>query len=280
MNIHPKATSISAKLLTLSKKQGFIFQNLLTSFLIERLTVRLVANNKLNKCLVFKGGFVSLRVYNSNRFTVDLDAILNKSDLESALKVASAAIQSDIGDGVWFLFEKQIELKTQGEYGGIRQIYRAGLGNPPKNIKRAQIINFDLGIGDPVDPVRVQTKELLGDSEISWLVYPIETIAAEKMHALLERGNDNSRSKDVYDLSIFLPKVNHGRLHSALSACFKYRNSDLPDELHSTVHKIDTTTLERGWASAMASIKTPPDFSAAFAEVVGQLKLFDARLKK
>ena len=53
-----------------------------------------------------------------------------------------------MNDGVWFRFEGQIDLATQGEYGGIRHSYRAGIGEVLKNLKKAQVINFDLGIGD------------------------------------------------------------------------------------------------------------------------------------
>ncbi len=277
MNNHPKATSISAKLLKLAKAQGVLYQNLLTAFLIERLAVRLVADSQLNKSLIFKGGFVSLRVYNSSRFTIDLDAILKKSDLTATLEKTKLAIQSELDDGVWFQFEKQVDLKTQGEYGGIRQTYRAGLGLPPKNIKKAQVINFDLGIGDPVDPIRIETLEILGGAEISWLVYPVENIVAEKLHALIDRGSDSSRSKDIFDLSLFLGMADFNKLSMALSECFKYRKTDLPESLFRTVKKINTATLKMGWSSAMTSVKNPPDFDTAFAEVVRQLKLFDAR---
>lgn len=277
MNNNPKATSISARLLKLAKDQDVLYQNLLTAFLIERLAVRLVADSELNKSLIFKGGFVSLRVYNSSRFTIDLDAILKKTNISTTLEKTKLAIQSELNDGVWFQFEKQIDLKTQGEYGGIRQTYRAGLGEPPENIKKAQVINFDLGIGDPVDPIRIETLEILGGAEISWLVYPVENIIAEKLHALIDRGSNSSRSKDIFDLSLFLGTADFDKLSKALRECFKYRKTDLPESLFATVKTINTATLKMGWSSAMASVKTPPDFEAAFTEVVRQLKLFDAR---
>jgi hypothetical protein len=47
-----------------------------TVFLIERLVARLIADKKLSQNLVFKGGFVGLRVYDSPRYTIDLDALL------------------------------------------------------------------------------------------------------------------------------------------------------------------------------------------------------------
>ena len=42
--------------------------------------------------------------------------------------------ESDLNDGVWLRYESQIDLATQGEYGGIRHSYRAGIGEVLKNL--------------------------------------------------------------------------------------------------------------------------------------------------
>ena len=139
------AASISKRLSNLAQGQGVAFQSIATSFLIERLVARLTSDKRLKESLVFKGGYVGLRVYDSNRFTVDLDALLTKSDLAETLSKTREAAESDLGDTVWFRFEKQIDLKTQGEYGGIRQVFRTGIGEPLDDLKRPQIVNFDIG---------------------------------------------------------------------------------------------------------------------------------------
>lgn len=72
-------TSVSQKLLNLQKKTRIPYANLVTVFLLERLVARLIADDSLRKSLVFKGGFVSMKVYSSSRYTVDLDALLLKS---------------------------------------------------------------------------------------------------------------------------------------------------------------------------------------------------------
>ena len=180
-----RAGLITQKLLAHSQKTAVSFPHILTSFLIERLVARLVAKPALKTSLVFKGGFVGLRVYHNDRFTVDLDALLFKSDLRKTLVKVREAAETDISDGVWFVYENEADLATQGEYGGVRQVFRAGLGEKLKNIKRAQIVNFDLGIGDPVTPgpVETTTNSLVLEQDFSWAVYPVETILAEKLHA-------------------------------------------------------------------------------------------------
>jgi predicted nucleotidyltransferase component of viral defense system len=215
MSTKAKGTSVTQKLANLAKKRGARYEHVATEFLIERLVRRLVADKKLASLLVFKGGFVGLRVYNSSRYTVDLDALLRKSNLEATLTLTREAAETDLDDGVWFRFESQVDLEAQGEYGGIRQTFRAGFGELPKKLLKAQTINFDLGIGDPVSPVSSKMMTLLSNEELSWSVYPIETIIAEKLHALVDRGELNSRSKDVFDLVAFLPKVK-GRCETPL----------------------------------------------------------------
>ena len=273
MKKEDQAKSIASKLSKISRSTGINYQSISTTFLLERLLARLVANGKLSKSLVFKGGYVGLRVYNSIRYTVDLDALLVKADIPSILKQTAKAIQTDTGDGAWFVLESQMDLKTQGEYGGVRQIYRSGIGEIPQDIKRAQIINFDLGIGDPVTPgpVKVKTDELIGDETLSWQVYPIETIIAEKLQTLIVRGDDNSRAKDVFDLHHYLPEADRKIFLAAVKSCFEFRETPLPENINQVLSSMDRTMLERGWKTATASLKSPPTFNEAFKSILKEL---------
>lgn len=277
MTTKSKGESVRQRLLKLSEKMGVAFANLETIFIIERLVVRLLANEHLRKSLVFKGGFVGLKVYESPRFTVDLDALLVKSNLEKTLEETKAAAEKEIADGVWFHFEEQINLTAQGEYGGIRQVFRSGVGERLKNPKKAQIVNFDLGIGDPVTPkpVAADTPALLSQEDLSWSVYPVETIIAEKLHAIVAHADANSRSKDIHDLAVFLPRADREILKDALEKCFEYRKTQLPKSFMTLLKELNTTVLERGWPSAVASVVGAPRFSDAFEKVITQLTEMD-----
>ena len=249
MKLQDQAKSIRQKLSNLSQKQGVSYQYIATSFLLERLVARIVSDSKLYKSIVFKGGYVALRIYESSRYTIDLDALLLKTHIRETLEQVRKASEKDIGDAVWFRFEKEIDLKTQGEYGGIRQVFRAGIGEMPKNIIRAQVIHFDLGIGDPIvpQPIKINMSELIGKQELSWVVYSIEAMIAEKIHALVDREGGSSRSKDIFDLAHFLPKANKPLLKKALKACFNYRDTKRPENLADFISRIDTALLKRGW---------------------------------
>ena len=266
--------SISAKISNLARKQGVTYQSMSTAFLIERLLARIVSDKTLLKKLVFKGGYVGLRVYNSERYTVDLDALLLNADVEKTLIKTAKAIESDIADGTWFELETQIDLKNQGEYGGVRQVYRGGIGEKPSDIRKAQIIHFDLGIGDPVTPSPVLTKtpELIGVEEISWQVYPVETIIAEKLQTLIVRGGDNSRAKDVFDLYFYMSKADYQLLVIAIEKCFEFRETELPIDTVKFLSDIDTTILKKGWIGAVASLKDAPSFEKAFKYILNELQ--------
>jgi predicted nucleotidyltransferase component of viral defense system len=266
------------KLSRLARQQVIPFERLLTIFLLERMLERLVARKSLSSTLIFKGGYVQSRVYGSPRFTVDLDAALKGESLSALEMEPIKAIEEDLNDGVWFRFESKMMLELQNDYGGMRFSFRAGLGSLPTDIKIAQLVNFDLGIGDAVTPQDAKTEGLLGDRGFSWRVYPVEFIAAEKLHAALTRPLENSRSKDIFDLSFVLPKCVPDKLKAALKSTFASRGETLPSEVSKAFAKVSTTRLRLGWDSATKGMRELPEFEQSFHEVVVSLaRLLDEK---
>lgn len=274
MNKKSQQLKISTRLSQLSKKLNVPYLNVLTEFLLEGLAIKISSSTAFSDLMIFKGGFVSVKVYHSPRYTVDLDALLKKGNMEKLKPKLIALIEADVGDGIWFQFEKEVNLETQGEYGGTRLVFRAGLGEKMLDVKRAKIIQLDIGHGDPITPgpLLVNTQYLIGDGSFSWKVYPIETTVAEKLHALIERKSENSRSKDIFDLSIFLSKCDHKILKMALVQTFKYRESILPKDIHATLSEIDLTLLRRGWKSAVEDIENALSCDEAFDIILEYFK--------
>ena len=265
-----RVRSLSDRLKNLSKKLAIPFETLLPYFLLERLAVRLVSDPTLATKLVFKGGFIGLRVYDSPRVTVDLDALLKSGDLKTIQKSVVERAEANSEDGVWFRFQSTQDLQTLGEYGGLRILFRCGIGDIPKQIPRARILNLDIGVGDPVVPAarKATTAFLLGDGELSWSVYPIETICSEKLHTLIARGSTNSRAKDVFDLNLFLPKCDSAQLRKSLAATFKYRGDELPEDFVKALREIDTRILKTGWKSAVSGLSEATGFDEAFENLL------------
>lgn len=268
-----QARLVAAKLSKYARELGVPYPQVLTEFLLERLASRLMGSKDLAGRLIFKGGYVSLRVYDSPRYTIDLDALLSNGNLESVIESARTAAEAVIGDAVWFRFEKSVDLETQGEYGGMRLAFRAGIGEILQNIKRAQVINLDIGKGDPIvpGPVDVETPFLLGGGILSWRVYPVETTVSEKLHALIVRGSASSRSKDIFDLNLLLPKCDSANLKKSLAETFRYRGEKLPADIVDCIKQIDTKVLAAGWKSAVITILNPSKFQDAFEELIRKL---------
>jgi hypothetical protein len=141
VTLKDQAASINRRLSNISKKKNVAFTFVMTEFLIERLLARLVADSELKNLLVFKGGFVALKQYESPRYTIDLDALARRNPGTALERLIDSAISQRLEDAVWFRRESTIDLATQGEYGGIRFSLRAGIGEVLKNLKRAQILN-------------------------------------------------------------------------------------------------------------------------------------------
>ena len=66
----PQVQSIQAKINRVAQERGATAPQMLTMFLLERAAVRLMVDDKLRSSLVFKGGYVGVRVYNSPRYNL------------------------------------------------------------------------------------------------------------------------------------------------------------------------------------------------------------------
>jgi hypothetical protein len=114
------------------------------------------------------------------------------------------------------------------EYGGVRIRTRA-------TIAAARVpIQVDIGFGDAITPgpVEIDYPALLDAPAPHLRVYPIETVIAEKFHALVTRGIANSRLKDFYDLWLIAEtfELDRTALTEAIRQTFKRRATTLPQE--------------------------------------------------
>jgi len=118
---------LAQRLQKISLEGGTSYQAILTSFLIERALVRMVSNKFLYEHLIFKGGYVGERIFETGRFTRDLDSILLDTSMDSVLESVKSALDMDIGDHTWFAFEERSDLgrrttaySSEVSHSGIR----------------------------------------------------------------------------------------------------------------------------------------------------------------
>ena len=195
--------SVHAKLKNLSKERGVDMMSLLRRYAQERLLYRLsVSDEASNFCI--KGG-VLLSAYNNGdllRPTEDIDfnGFDKNADIatvEKALKKILATPVPD--DGVQFILDTMTVKKDRvGIIPGGKIALQATVHSAKVEIR------VDVGFGNPVSPeVRTIIMPTLLDGvapKPKVLAYPLETVIAEKVHAMAQFGASNTRVKDYFDV--------------------------------------------------------------------------------
>lgn len=227
------AHSVRARLLNVAKESKEEFHYTLTRYAIERLLVRLAASQHAG-AFILKGAML-FRVWSSiaHRTTRDLDLLGSGApDLDRLARVFTEICTVTVeDDGVQFdpTSIRAARIKEDADYEGVRITIPAKLGT-------ARIeVQVDVGFGDAITPgpVEIVFPTLLPMPAPRLLAYPKETVVAEKLNAMVDRGLANSRMKDFFDLA-FLARTtafDGSTLASAIAATFARRRTPLPAAL-------------------------------------------------
>lgn len=171
------------------------------------------------------------------------------------------ALEVDLDDGLWYGDTQFDNLPLQDGYGGIRTSFAFQIGDPPEEplkIKKLSRLHLDLSFEDPPSNSKIEKMKsfIEGIVPISWSIYPIEYIVAEKLEALFSRGSINSRAKDIFDLNFLLPKVkNKILLKAAIKKTFEKRPTQVPKSFASTAATFDLRVLRAAWLSVEVDTK-------------------------
>lgn len=252
------SASIRAKLLNMAKKEHIPFQRILTLYKQEGILHRIVMT-RYSKDIVLKGGllFYQLQGFTA-RPTKDIDLLGSDRDSSDTIlqDILSEACTIDIEDGLRF-DSSSIEVKPitgQTEHGGIRAWITAYLDNARTRLQ------IDMGFGDVITggPVNRPYRTLLGNRSFSIQTYSDETVAAEKLEALVSRGTVNSRFKDLYDLYelLIVAELNDESVIMAACNTFNNRNTALP-ELPESLTELywSSTSFEANWNRYLGRIE-------------------------
>jgi predicted nucleotidyltransferase component of viral defense system len=224
--------SARARLLQRSRDERTDFQILLTRYALERLLYRLSRSEHRNR-FILKGAMLFVTWVDAPfRPTRDLDLLGYGDNSPEAIGDTFRAIltQPVDDDGVAFDIAaiEAVPIREDLEYGGVRVRTQA-------TIAGARIpIQVDVGFGDAITPgpVEIDYPALLDAPAPHLRAYPIETVVAEKFHALATRGITNSRLKDYYDLWLIADTFELDRvpLAAAVRQTFERRETALPQE--------------------------------------------------
>lgn len=276
------AVEIRKQLLKFSLNSNTLTINELRIVLaIERVIARLENSAELRNHLIFKGGFVLLKVLESDRFTRDLDALCEGINKKDAQDLINKALLTDLDDGFWFGEIRVQNLEEQGEYGALRFDCAYFLGDPPvEKLKLVKLsrVHFDLGFGDKVigklSPIK--SPALLPHGKpLSWKVYPLESIYSEKLETLVQRGDANSRAKDIYDMTmIFNTCKDTEKLSKAIIATFKNRSTEIPESFSDFAANLNLRQLKSSWGSVQLS-EDDATFESFWELLLTQFKKLD-----
>jgi predicted nucleotidyltransferase component of viral defense system len=221
--------SVRQRLLNLAHARGQPMELLLTRYALERLLHRLSLSPHRER-FVLKGAMLLANWFDEpHRATRDVDMLGFGDAAEDALLGTFREIMAvEVDDGVTFDLEGlRIEaIREEVEYGGSRLRTTAALAG-------ARIpITVDIGFGDATEPgvEDIDLPVLLDMPSPHLRAYPLETVIAEKFHAMVVLGRANSRMKDYYDVWMLMESfgLEPQRMRRAIEATFARRRTEIP----------------------------------------------------
>jgi predicted nucleotidyltransferase component of viral defense system len=268
MIVKNPAFSIRARLLTHAKRHGDDFQRVLTRYAIERLLFRL-SQTERGEHYVLKGAmlFVTWPRY-VFRPTGDLDLLgQGNSDPTALVEIFTRICQVEcVSDGIVFdaAMVRVEPVREADKYQGSRISLAADLAG-------ARIpVQIDVGFGDRVypEPKRELFPSLVPDvPQANILMYPPETVVAEKFEAMIRFGETNTRIKDYYDVWVTtrIFSFDMADVVEAVGGTLRRRETAIPTEmpigLTSTFAAVvDERGLWSGFLRRTSPTLTPPSF--------------------
>ena len=235
----------------LARSSGIEAHVLIRRYMMERLLER-ISLSPYKDSFILKGGMlVSALVGVDTRATMDIDATVKGLPVTASgmERILTEIIAIPIDDGVQFRIKDSSDIMEEMEYSGVRLSMEALLDNSVTPLK------LDISTGDVITPreIRYPYKLMFEDRSIPLMIYPLETVLAEKLETILSRSTLNSRMRDYYDIQIlqeaFSQEIDTSILAKALIATAEKRGSigQLHDALAILSAVEDSPELRKLW---------------------------------
>jgi predicted nucleotidyltransferase component of viral defense system len=271
------AASVRQRLFNLAKRRNEDFDQVLVRYTLERLLYRLSVSPYADR-FVLKGALLFRLWFDlEQRPTRDAD-FLGFGSAEPGVLAAVfrelAAMEVWPKDGLSFDAASVVaeEIRKPAGYPGVRVSMKAVLA-------KARIpVQCDIGFGDavtPNPPPEADFPTLLDLPAPKLRVYPMETVIAEKLEAVVKLGAFNSRLKDYFDLWVLMrhERIDFALVVQAVRATFARRGTALPTETPAGL--MDEFGL-RQQAAWNAFVRRSGLQAPALADVVTALRAFAA----
>jgi Nucleotidyl transferase AbiEii toxin, Type IV TA system len=227
-----RAASIRQRLLNRARQEQETFDAVLNRFGRERLLYRIGISEYRDRFLL-KGAMLFALWYDMpHRPTRDMDLLgFGPGELFVLERVFREITQQQVDDGLAFSETvTAAEIRKEANYAGARVTLLATL-------EQARIpLQVDIGFGDPVTPEaeQIDYPVLLDDLNPPRLgAYPVYTVIAEKLQAIVSLGMVNSRLKDYFDLQVLLVReeLDEQVLAEAVRRTFAVRSTPMPQQV-------------------------------------------------
>lgn len=274
------AASIRARLLDHARRHGDDYQRVLTRYAIERLLFRLSQTEAAER-YVLKGAMLFVtwpeHVF---RPTGDLDLLgQGDSDPDAITQLFTRICQVEApDDGIVFNTAtlKVEPAREADKYRGARLTLKSELA------KAVIHVQVDIGFGDHVypPPSRQTFPSLLPDlPAASVLMYPPETVVAEKFEAMIRFGEANGRIKDFHDIWVTTRMFGFDlpSLVEAVGGTLRRRETAIPTEIPvGLTGAFARIAEERGLWSGFLRRNPPTLQPPPFADLQEELRRFFA----
>ena len=267
--------SIRARLLNVAKQESIFFQTILTRYFQERLLYRISQTHYKNNFYLKGGALMYAYERFSARPTLDIDFLGSNISNDSEKIVNTfkeiCAVPCD-EDGVCFdLTRISAQNITEfKDYHGIR------LSIPVAMDTIAQVMTMDIGFGDVVTPGAISLDYPILLKHLpaaNILAYSIETVIAEKMHAVVDLADQSSRMKDYYDLHQILSASQYDAevLRVAIKRTFENRHTEYKDDvMFFRAEYPENAAMQIRWKAFIRKITSKSNLS--FSDVVRYLQ--------
>jgi hypothetical protein len=254
-----------------ARREGRPTDEFLVLYILERFLYRLSISSHRSQ-LVLKGGML-LAAFDERRPTADVDLLATAiaNDVETISAVVREVLAVDVDDGVVFEpdgLRAQV-IRDADPYTGVRITV-------PARIDRARHpLRIDINVGDPVtpEPVDVSFPALL-DEPFELVGYPLESVLAEKIVTMIDRGDATTRDRDFADVYVLTGRhgVDAEQLATAIRATGAHRGSDVRP-LRSVLVDL-ATARQADWTRFLARSGLDDAAPAIFAEAIEAIGRF------
>ncbi|MDR1606304.1 MAG: nucleotidyl transferase AbiEii/AbiGii toxin family protein [Streptococcaceae bacterium] len=216
------------------------------------------------------------------RATMDMDVTIKGQPVnpDHIKTIFDEIIKISVEDSITFEFKQINEIREGDDYNGYR-VHLTGNFSP-----MAVPLKLDVTTGDKITPKEIQYEHqtMFDDKSIYVLAYNLETVMAEKLEAILSRGDQTTRPRDYYDVYILWKlqqqNINIDHLSGALTATANKRNAlELMKNYLQTIDVVRSSNfMNEQWQKYQHSFDYAKKIKFeetcdAVVEIMGELKL-------